>query len=151
MEWATTTVVHNAIATGTLETDDLLANFVADGGSREGLTVLRTHLLISYAPASVGALARIGLIVAPLASPTTAGGILDPSSNATLYEPWLLIDRLAPGASGATVNATNVYRLDNRSKRKVQHVQETYWFSWIPSDTGTSSISALIRVLVALP
>jgi hypothetical protein len=49
------------------------------------------------------------------------------------------------------VNATNPFEIDVKSKRKVQHIQETYWLSWISTDTGTASFNAHVRALIALP
>jgi hypothetical protein len=148
LEWADSLITFNAIATNTLQTTDLLANFVADGGSREGVTVIRTHIQCAYAPASVGGRSTIGLIVSSLQASTITGE-LNPLNDP--YEPWLLVKTLYPGASGATVNATNPFEIDVKSKRKVQHIQETYWLSWISTDTGTASFNAHVRALIALP
>jgi hypothetical protein len=146
LEWADTLITFNAVATNVLQTADLLANFVADGGGREGITIMRTHIQCAYAPATTGGRSTIGLQCQGLAA---AAAELNPLANP--YEPWMLIKTLYPGASGATVNATNPFEIDNKSKRKVQHVQETYWLSWIATETGTSSFNAHVRVLMALP
>jgi hypothetical protein len=147
LEWASTTITHNAIASGTVTTDDLLSGFVTAGGSREGLTVMRIHLQLAYAAASAGGTSRIGLIVA--GSGSTAATELNPASFP--YEPWLLNRLLFPTTSGAVVDASTPFDIDNRSKRKVQHLGESLFLSWVATDTGTSSLVGLARVLVALP
>lgn len=149
LEWATTSVTHNSFIANTPQVDDLLANFVADGGSREGLTIMRIHAQFAYAPAAVGDSLRLGMIVEGLNAPSTAGGVLDPTTSP--YEPWLINYLELPGASGATVNATNPFLLDLKSKRKVQHVQETLWLSVRSASAGSVSFNGLVRVLVALP
>jgi len=148
-EWATTSFALNAVVSNGLAATDLLQNFVSDGGSREGLTILRTHIVGGFAAASVGGQARVGLIVAGLNVSQAANGELDPRANP--YEPWLLDNVVFPTTSGATVDASTPFRYDIRSKRKVQHVQETYWLSFSPTDSGTTSLAGLVRCLVALP
>jgi len=149
MEWATRSLNENAIVSGTYVAVDLLSEFVAAGGSLEGVTVIRTHLVLAYAAASTGGVARLGLIVESKGAGTLAGGPLDASSNP--YESWLLNTRLLPTCSGAVVDASTPHRYDIRSKRRVQHLNETYWLTFAPTDTGTSSLSIFARTLLALP
>ena len=149
LEWATTSFALNAVASGAQAATDLLSNFVADGGSREGLTIMRTHIVGAFAAASTGGQGRVGLIVAGLSAGQAAGGELDPVANP--YEPWLIDSVVFPTTSGATVDASTPFHYDIRSKRKVQHVQETLWLVFHPTDSGTTSLAGLARVLVALP
>ena len=148
LEWADTLITFNAIANNTLQVSDLLANFVTDGGSREGLTIIRTHITCSYAPATTGDRSTIGLLVENVGA-GAGPALMNPLSNP--YEPWLLIKTLYPTASGATVDAVSTYEIDNKSKRKVQHVQETYWLTWISTAAGNNSFNAHVRALIALP
>jgi hypothetical protein len=78
------------------------------------------------------------------------------ASNLTLtpanfYNPWMLLDDFYPSTSGATVDASAPFSFDIKSRRKVQYVQETLWFSWRPVASGNSSLTGLFNVLLALP
>jgi hypothetical protein len=146
LEWATTAIADNAKANGTVNVTDLLSNFVAAGGSREGLTVIRVRAQLAFAAASAGGNARIGLQVDEL---TASGTQLDPVVNP--YQAWMLNMGVFPTTSGATVDASFPFHLDLKGKRKIGRLQETLWFTWKPNDTGTTSMIAVFRVLVALP
>jgi hypothetical protein len=148
LEWATSRINNSGIANGVYTITDLLANYVADGGSREGVTIMRIRARGSFSPAEAGDSFDVGLLVEATAA--TSGQVqLHPDTNP--YEPWLLNTTLFPGSSGATFNATNVFELDLRAKRKVQHVQETLWWSWVGHSTGNTSMAVTFRVLIALP
>jgi len=148
LEWADSLITFNAVANNTLQVFDLLANFVADGGSREGLTIIRTRIDASYAPSGTGDRSTLGLIVENVGA-GAGPALMNPLSNP--YEPWLLIKTLYPTSSGATVDATSTYTIDLKSKRKVQHVQETYWLTWITTAAANNSANFHVRALIALP
>ena len=118
------------------------------GGSREGVTIMRTVFDLQYSPASSSDHITFGLQVESINDLATSAA-LRPDTNP--YEPWLLNSTMWPTASGATVDAVTQRHYDIRSKRKVQHIGESLWFSWIPSSTGNSSLAGYFRVLIALP
>jgi hypothetical protein len=127
---------------------DLLANWVASGGDREGLTILRVRGQISYAPASVAGSTYFGIRVDDMGLTGADTGI---QPQASAYAPWMLHRAYFPSSSGATVNAVNVFELDLKARRRIPAVQQTLWVAWTPTDTGTSSLLFKARVLVALP
>ena len=146
LEWADTVVLHNAFGPNLPQSDDLLAGFVTAGGSREGLTIMRTRITWSYAPAAVGDQLRVGLIVTE-----TAAAALQLNPLSEPYEDWMLNHAVYPNASGATVDATRIGEIDNRAKRKITGMRETYWMSVVASTATTNSWTAHVRTLVALP
>src|SRR5260370_14894124 len=142
----TAQISHNATTNGTVVFDDLPSGLEVAGASLLGITIMRMHAQLSYAPASVGAVSTLGIVVGTSAD---VGNQLDPVNLPDLD--WMLNRRLLPGSNGATVNAVNVFEIDLRAKRKMQELNQRLYLSWKPADTGTSSLAGQVRILVALP
>jgi hypothetical protein len=144
VEWADATFTHNAVASGVTVNQELLTTFVAASGSREGLTIMRIHGFGSYAPASVGGVSRLGIIVDDIND-------APPSPLTFPYQDWMINRAVFPTASGAAVDAVRLFEIDLRSKRKLHGMSDGLYMVWEPTDTGTSSINVQLRILVALP
>jgi hypothetical protein len=109
---------------------DLLANFKADGGTQQGVTVARIHL-------------RLAIVNAPAAGDQLALGIIRgqntdvgvtvlgaPTPSADPYEDWMYWSIFTgcnqPGA-GTTIfpGGGNVYEADIKAKRRLPDLQQS--------------------------
>ena len=147
LAWATTRLNNSGIANGVYTATDLLSNWVGLGGSREGCTVMRTHITGAFGPSEAGDSFDVGLLVATLA----ASGTTELKPDVEPYEPWLLNTSLFPTFSGAAFNASVPFSFDVKSKRKLPNIQDTLWWVWVGHSTGNTSLAATVRILLALP
>jgi len=130
---------HNAV--------DLLANLKVAGSSVLGGTVMRTHVSFGFQWGAVTDFWQIGLIVGRGSDIGTAQ--LDPNSNPG--DDWMLNMQVFPHASGATVDAATCVTVDNRSKRKLEELDQTYLLSVHNGTAGSHAVQVYARSLVAMP
>ena len=152
--WATSVVNAVTVATGAkLAAQDLLANLEVAGSSVLGATVMRTHMDLSVSNATADATIGgfFGFIVND--APTVTN--LDPSSPAQYGFDWMLWEGINQvSCDNSLVLGSSVQyhkKIDLRAKRKIEELAERYWFVMINTGTGTMTISATTRTLVALP
>jgi hypothetical protein len=148
--WATTDVGIAGLPAGQVTNLDLLATIGVSGGSTLGVTVGRTHLtLMSSSVSATIPSVSFGLIVGRAADiGTNVAGQVSPASNEL---DWLYLERWFGTSSGATLDSTQVRYVDNRSKRKLQELQQRYIFSLINSGTTAFTGGVWCRALVMLP
>lgn len=130
--WATVTQTVSLAAADDYFTFDLLANFKADGGVQQAVTVARTHLLDTITSGvTAGDNFALGLIRGQSTDVGTniAGA---PTPDVDPYEDWLLWQwRFATDAGdGVTTysehGATNVLSFDLKAMRKLEELQMSY-------------------------
>jgi len=149
--WAQTTLTDTAFAVNTNRTTDLLAGFIAAGGSSQGVTIMRIHCSYSFRSADVqvnGSRLVQGFCVGNDGNdPVTA-----PHSD------WMMNKTHFVGAGhGLLAGGTpNVGEMDIRSKRKCDEVGDTLFHSmkYILGAAGAeddASYQGHFRVLLALP
>jgi len=148
--WATSSVTHT-IAAGAKTNDDLLANLETVGASVLGATIMRIHTKIAItqtaADASLGVFA--GWIVDT--APTVTN--LDPATS--FGDDWMLLTELAPstGTQVQTVGTVIFYgeNFDIRSKRKCEELNEKLFLCLTNAGSGSVTLGAFSRTLIALP
>ncbi|ALE29541.1 hypothetical protein A0R81_gp1 [Lake Sarah-associated circular molecule 4] len=149
--WATTDQSVN-IPAGQISNTNLAATLSVAGASLLGTTIMRTHLRIemtSIAGQATTDQYRIGLIVGRTSDVgINVAGQQDPS-NPELD--WVHLDRVIPTASGATVDSTQHWVLDNRSKRKMQELNQAYLLCLQQNAAAARTFNIFARVLFALP
>jgi len=149
--WAQTTLTDTAFAVATNRTTDLLAGFVAAGGSSQGVTVMRIHCAYSFRSADAqvnGSRLVQGFCIGNDGNdPTTAP-----------HADWLLNKSHYVGQWHGLLAAgtPNAGEIDNRSKRKCDEVGDTLFHSmkYVLGAAGAEddcSYQGHFRVLLALP
>jgi len=128
-------------------TINMLANLQVAGASTLGVTVMRTHVALGLLWGAVTDNWDIGLIVGRLEDVGTAQ--LDPNANPG--EDWMLNTQVFPHSSGATVDAASMYTIDNRSKRKVEELDQTYLIAIHNATAASHAVQIYARTLVAMP
>ena len=144
--WATFSFADNAITPNTVSQHDLLGNLKVAGASVLGSTVMRIHGSFAYAPAAVGDSMNLGILVGQTAE--TAPPI-DPGT--AVGDDWMLNTVVFPTTSAAALDVSTPFQIDNRSKRKIEELNQVLWFVWKPTSAGTSSLAGRFRTLIALP
>ena len=145
LAWARFSFTDNARATGTHNTFDLLSGYRGLGGSTQGATVMAVHIQGSYAAASTGGNALIGIGVTHLSDITP-----DLPNTAEAGADWMLLRAIFPQSAGATVDAATPWEVHLKSRRKCHQIQQTLFLTWTPTDTGTSSLNFVGAALLAL-
>jgi hypothetical protein len=64
---------------------------------------------------------------------------------------WMHIDRVIPTASGATVDSTQHWVIDNHSKRKMQELNQAYLLCLQQNAAAARTFNLYCRTLIALP
>jgi len=149
--WAQTTLTDTAFAVTTNRTTDLLAGFIAAGGSTQGVTVMRIHCAYSFRSADV----QVN------GSRLVQGFCIGNDGNDPVTAPhsdWLTnVSHFVGRGHGLLTGGTpNVGEIDVRSKRKCDEVGDTLFHSmkYILGAAGAeddASYQGHFRVLLALP
>jgi|SRR6267154_3392966 len=150
--WATDVWSNVGVAAGAkLPQRDLLAGLEVVGSSILGVTIMRTHVKMSFseATADTGLGGYLGMIVNT--APTVTN--LDPSVS--FYDDWMLNTALGPPtATQVYMSGTNTvwgYDIDLRAKRRLEEMGEKYWLTFINTASGTVQTSGFVKTLLALP
>jgi len=156
--WARVQQTHTFAAANTYLTFDMLGNFKADGGTQQGVTVLRTHLRMQWTTVvAAGDNYAWGLIRGQNTDVGTsiAGA---PVPDLDPYEDWLMWEHLYASyfdANGvySPSGATNVLSYDIRAKRKLPELQMSYNLVQKSLAAGTYPATCQIdgSILLALP
>jgi len=126
--WATVTQTLSITAANQYQTFDLLANFKADGGTQQGVTITRTHLRTTLQSATNATTDfTYGLIRGQNTDVGTniAGA---PVPDADPYEDWLLWRWLFTDQNGNfnASGSSNTDEIDIKAMRKLPELQMTY-------------------------
>jgi len=149
--WSTTDQ-SVTIPAGQTSDIDLLAPMEIVGSSIVGITIIRTHVRITWTVASLGDSYRIGLIIGRFEDV----GINVPG-QITSSDPdldWMYLDRVYADTegAGATVDTTFTNTFDVKSKRRCQKLGQTYLLSLVNANAVSSTpCRVFARTLVALP
>jgi len=136
------------IPAGQISNVNLLSALSVAGSSLLGITIIRTHLRLQM-PQSNAEFRRIGLIVGRATDVgINVAGQQDPS-NPELD--WMLLDRVGPSWSGATVDSQASMVYDLRAKRKMQELNQAYILALAPASAAANTIQIWARTLIALP
>lgn len=146
------------IATGNYQTLNLLSDFTADGGSTQGVTVLRTHLKLVVTSGVAAADSMHFGIIRGQNTDVGANVAGAPTPNADHYEDWAFWQHytagnvVGAGPSYSHMGSTNVLLLDLRAKRKIPELQMSY-NAVIEATTvaATLLVTMSARTLLALP
>jgi len=151
--WADHETTQSAVAENTATAVDVLAGFVAAGGSTQGCTVLRTLIDLTWtgtALAVSGDKVTIGMI-------TNATGVATfPDPIAEPYADWSYVSTLYKGAGHGllTAGSPDVSHHDLHAARKLDEVGQSLYFVTIltaPGSSNTMNLFARIRTLLLLP
>jgi len=142
----TVTMASGAFSPGV----DLLQEIEVAGASKLGATVMRTHLsaLVGWGapPIGNGAFMWLGLKITTAAELAT--GINIPTAQNL---DWLLVRQLLATYSANVIDGYTPLEIDNRSKRKVEEMGQTYGlFLFNPTPVSQTTIF-FARTLLALP
>jgi len=152
--WADTQIIDTGFAEDSLRSNDLLADFIAAGGSAQGVTVQRTivnamwFINETHTPSDF---ITFGLI----RGTETAADVADPITEP--YADWAFLETCRAGEQTGLVTADicNVCRIDTSSARKIEEVGETWWLIFRGSApvtaTATYDVRARVRTLLLLP
>jgi len=151
--WADHETTQSAIAENTATAVDVLAGFVAAGGSTQGCTVIRTIIDLTWtgtALAVSGDKVSLGLIAAPL----TVGVYPDPIAEP--YADWMYVRTLYKGAETGllTAGSPDVSHHDLHAMRKLDEVGQSLFLVTIltaPGSVNTMNLFARVRTLLLLP
>jgi hypothetical protein len=151
--WTDHETTQSAVAENTATAVDVLAGFVAAGGSTQGCTVVRALIDLTWtgtALAVSGDKCTIGLVTAPL----TVGVYPDPIAEP--YADWAYVRTLYKGAGHGllTAGSPDVSHHDVRSKRKLDEVGSSLWLVTVltaPGSVNTMNLLARVRCLLLLP
>ena len=129
--WATVTQTVSLAAANNYFTFDLLANFKADGGTQQAVTVVRTHLMDSITSVvTAGDDFAMGLIRGQ-ATDVGANIAGAPQPDLQSYEDWLLwqwrfASKSPDGGVYSTLGQTNTLEWDLKAQRKLEELQMSY-------------------------
>jgi hypothetical protein len=146
-----------------IQTFDLLSSYMAiPGASSVGVTVARTLIHVSYAPANsaqtyaLGDLGHVGLIKAEsLVAAADVTPSTKPQIDWAYNEQFHLVQPIRThtpvvGAAGTVFNL----QLDVRAKRRIDEVGESWWFVFqftANSPAGGTQMHFHARTLILLP
>jgi hypothetical protein len=144
--WCNFQFSDSAIVTTVNTIHDMLTDFEAAGATHLGCTIMRIHMQLSFSPGAVGDHGEIGIAVGRKGDTiSTLSVAVNPEMD------WMLYRWVWPASSGGTVDAVNPFEIDLRAKRKLDELDQTLWFTWIPIATTSASMSGFARILLALP
>jgi hypothetical protein len=139
------------MAQGARNNVDLLAEMEVAGTSAVGITVMRTHLRMTFSgDAATGGLSY-GLIVG---RKLDVGPSVGPDPLADVGLKWAWLDRFFPDTHGGqAITAAENILVDNHAKRIVEEVDERWLLCLHNTNTavGTTQVRIFVRTLVALP
>jgi len=152
--WADTYFEDLGFAENALRSQDLLSDYVASGGSTQGVTVVRTVVQLlwgineSHGP---GDRITFGLIKGT----QTAADVADPVAEP--YADWAWNEcRYSGWEHGlVTADASEKWVLDTKSMRRIDEVGETWWLIYQGTapvtTTATYDVRCHARTLLLLP
>jgi hypothetical protein len=142
--WISYPFTDNSIASGVLQSHDLLSPYRTNPGVGivAGTTIMRVHLSAAIGFASAAGNVAIGFQVGIV-------GQYNPLTQPDVE--WMLNTREYANSSAAAVDANKPFKIDLRSRRRVRQFGDTLEFSWVPTDTGTVSMTGFFRILVMQP
>ena len=152
--WADLKISTAGFAEDVHQTNDLLADFVTNGGSTQGVTVLRTIITASWL-INEAHTAQDSLVFGFIKGTKTAADAADVDLEP--YADWAWHDTSWAGYPHGLVTADvgSWYRADVHSMRKINEVGETWWLVYKGSApttaTATYDIRARVRTLLLLP
>jgi len=155
--WATYNVLNNTVpnANSDWANFDALTQLRVAGSSVLGATVMRTHLRLTVIGGTVAAgnMLTLGIGIGRLDDVGHAVGI-DPITQA--YADWMYYNAYSCPANG-TFSGFNEYGqntiiVDNKSKRKMEEMNQTLIFSVATNSyPADMSYDLFARILIALP
>jgi len=152
--WATSSGVNQTAGSGGFSVD-LLANLRVAGSSVLGSTIIRTHIDVSLIWAAVTPVTGNGVGIGLAIEDTdliAAGDVVIGAAG----RDWMLRQNWLPGTGLNQVSIVSTspvegFRVDLRSKRKVQELNQTLGF-FVQSLTASGiPFSYFARTLIALP
>jgi len=152
--WADLQISDLGFAESALRSNDLLAGYVAAGGSMQGVTVQRTIVDLSWWSDTVGSVDNF-MTFGLYKGTNTAADVADPVTEP--YADWAFIHTSFQGEGhGLIANDTpHVVRIDTATMRKVDEIGETWWLLFkLSAPTAvseTGSVKARVRTLLLLP
>ena len=151
--WADVEGTGATIAEDTAFSADLLAGFIAAGGSIQGATVLRTIIDLVWWTTAAGA-AGDKLTIALIHQATGALNVADPIVEP--YADWAYVRTLYAGGDTGLVAAGTpwVSHHDVHSMRKLDEVGSTFFLSGMytaPFTATTANFKFRCRTLLLLP
>jgi len=153
--WASVNEVLNFTAVGNVSNVDMLSDLKVPGASILGATIMRTHVHLAVtSTVAAGNDFLWGLIVGQNANVVTNTPdtplIPDGGDNPELDWMYLSHEVAAPTYSQNASN--NHIILDNKAKRRIQELNQTYLLSLgVNSGGATMSFQLFARTLLALP
>jgi len=152
--WADQQWTDAGFAEDSLRSENLLSDYITNGGATQGVTVVRTVIqlmwLINEAHTPADHM-TFGLIKGTKTQADIADVVAEP------YSDWAWAERQYPGmVTGlVTADAPECWIRDIRSQRKIEEVGETWWLTYqltAPTTaTATCDVKARARTLLLLP
>jgi len=153
--WASVQTTVSIAAANAYNTFDLLGNFKADGGTQQGITVLRTRLLYTTASALN---ATTDFVVGIIRGQNTDVGVSiagAPTPDLDPYEDWSYWAWHFTDANGNwnPHGTANTYPLDLKAQRKLPELQMNYnmVIKSLAAPAYPQVFQVTGRVLLALP
>jgi hypothetical protein len=138
------------VASGAYTNLNLLGQLAVAGSSLLGITIMRTHLKIGVQNwAAVADEIGVGLLV--VRNTDIGAAVVGAPNTNNLELDWMFLTRLYAPSEGATVTVAQTYDFDNRSKRKMQELNQAYSLSILNSAAASKTMNVFARTLVALP
>jgi len=152
--WADTQIIDLGFAEDSLRSEDLLADFVAAGGSSQGVTVQRTIIDLMWGINEAHTPSDY-LTVALIKGTSATADVADPRLEP--YADWAWIQTAFSGGQHGlvTADASETLHVDTSTMRKVDEVGETWWLIYKGTApvtaTATYDVRARVRTLLLLP
>jgi hypothetical protein len=148
--WART-LISSSVAAGGIFTVDLLGAFnTAYGATLIGSTAVRIRGVINVSLTTVGAATGDQLRVGARVVDTAETAVVAEGPVNLPFTEWMMFESFAQIGLGQIGNETTGRRIDVRSMRKIENMQDTLRLFAQPN-TGTWSFCADLSVLLKLP
>jgi len=127
---------------------DLIADLEVAGASKLGCTVMRTHLIVQV---------LVGAAVQPTFDWLAIKAADSNEISAPLSIPgqpdldWALLTWLPFHSTGATIDASQVFTIDLKAKRKIEELGQTWGLFMFNPTTVQQTLVIHARTLLALP
>jgi len=152
--WADTQIIDLGFAEDALRSEDLLADFVAAGGSSQGVTVQRTIIDLMWGINEAHTPSDY-LTVALIKGTSATADVADPRLEPYADWAWIQTDFSGMRTGLVTADAPEGLHVDTSTMRKVDEVGETWWLIYKGTApvtaTATYDVRARVRTLLLLP
>jgi len=152
--WADTQIIDLGFAEDALRSEDLLADFVAAGGSSQGVTVQRTIIDLMWGINEAHTPSDY-LTIALIKGTSATADVADPRLEPYADWAWIQTDFSGMRTGLVTADAPEGLHIDTSTMRKVDEVGETWWLIYKGTApvtaTATYDVRARVRTLLLLP